>query len=68
MNDWDSLNLYQITKTGGSWAGEAISIHGEPGRDDYWTDLEREQFESNAKHGTCGNQKAGWSRRIEVHI
>lgn len=28
--------------------GEPISSHGEPGRDDYWTDLEREQFESNA--------------------
>jgi hypothetical protein len=28
--------------------GEPISSHGEPDRDDYWTDLEREQFESNA--------------------
>ena len=45
--------------------GEPISIHGEPDRDDYWTDLEREQFESNAERvGREGTKMASWSRRI----
>jgi hypothetical protein len=44
------------------WHGEPILIHGEPGRDDYWTDLEREQFESNAERE--GTKIASWSRRI----
>jgi hypothetical protein len=37
--------------------GAHIDPHGEPDRDDYWTNLEREQFESNAKHGDVWETK-----------